>query len=61
MNTDNETQRSSANDEPPTGSGPDRITPETPRCEKKNVRCNFWTDAGCSIPICWQTDETEKT
>ena len=51
MNTD-QTQRPSMPDEPPVGSGPDKITQETPRCEKKSVRCNFWTPDGCSV-ICW--------
>ena len=48
MNTD-KNQRPSTNDEPPVGSGPDRITKETPRCERKNVPCPYYSDAGCAV------------
>ena len=42
------------NDEPPDGSAPDRITPETPTCPRKKVQCNYWTDGRCAIEVCWE-------
>jgi len=52
MTTD-QTQRPSMPDEPPTGSGPDKTTADTPTCPRKHVRCNFWTQDGCSVAVCW--------
>jgi hypothetical protein len=49
----NNNQRPPMNDEPPTGSGPDKITPETPTCPTKKVKCNYWTDQGCAVAVCW--------
>ena len=54
MNTDNETQRPSMNDEP------DQFTASMPICPRKNVQCEYWTENGCSKPGRWQTDEPEK-
>jgi len=51
MNTDKD-QRPSIPDEPAVGSGPDKITPETPICPTKKVRCNYWQNGGCRM-VCW--------
>ena len=52
MNTD-QTRRPSVPDEPPVGSGPDKITLETPVCPTKNIKCSYWTDGRCLIAVCW--------
>ena len=53
MNTDNNNQRPSMPDEPPVGSGPDRIAADTPTCERKNRPCPYWSDIGCTVQVCW--------
>lgn len=58
MNSDNN-QSSPMSDEPPSGSGPDNITPETPICPKKNVSCDYWTKDGCQVDVCL-VDAEEK-
>jgi hypothetical protein len=45
--------------EPPTGSGPDSVRPETPLCPIKNIRCDYWTKDGCRVAVCWMDSEDE--
>ena len=53
MNKPNDKPLSS---EPLPGSGPDKVTPETPICPTKKVQCSYWTDDGCTADVCWQTN-----
>ena len=57
MNTD----KNQMNEEPPAGSGPDKITSASPPCPTKGLRCNYWQDGGCSIAVCWMGENKVDT
>jgi len=60
MNTGDNNQKPSVNPEQPPGSEPERITPETPVCPTKKVPCNYWTDDGCQVAVCWMKERRKK-